>query len=342
MLAANVKSGFDQAWFETRLSFLFVVTYIPYISGAATNSRWCLAAIILPICLLFVKCNLKFNITYLFGLLFLIYAGLSIAWTYSDQAIYNYVHLIIIAEAFVLGFYLNTLKNVFEGLAVGIAVSSLLMLFGFQGGLFININTLAETSVIILIGLAVYGLWGHMIGVVPAIVWNGSRGAIMTVGLLFAIWIWKQSKLVTVLTILVMLIVVLSGYRSFTIYDRISIWKEIYEQPFTWLGNGFDSFSVLGLYNIYSRPMFAHNDLLQIYFELGVIGVVLAVAFFLSVMVVNKNEKWIVGAFIIISMFAFPLHLPVSSVIVLLTCGFIVNNRNRLFIPNNECRMALL
>lgn len=265
----------------------------------------------------------SFNFTVLFGLLFFIYAAASLTWHFNTEAVYLLIKWFILLQSFVLGYYLKSLKQVFEGLALGITISSILVLFGIEGGLFINPNTLSEIAVIVLIGLCIYKLWWYVPGLLPS-VFNGSRAALLALGLTFSWYIWNKSKIISIL--LVGIGFVFFTYRIETIKDRLDIWQYALENT-TWFGNGLSVFNSDAYYNLVSRPIFAHNDLLQILYELGVIGAILISCFFLSVLRIKRNERYIVFAFVVVSMFAFPLYLPISSSITFLVCGYIASNK---------------
>ncbi len=322
------------------LAFLLAIIYVPYISGAPTSPRWAFASVTFPLCLIgliWLYREIRFTLVHFIGLLFIIYAGWSISWTYNNQAIYELIKLLILAEAFILGAFLTSLKSIFKGLGLGIIASNFLILFGMKGGLFINVNTLAETAVIVLIGLCVYRLWWYIPFILPSIILNGSRNAVFTLGVMFSFWCWSKSKIITVclLSLITVAIILLTYYynddKVDSTYYRIKIWKDILEHV-TWFGWGLNSFSMYSLYNIYTKPMFAHNDLLQILFELGIIGAILAIAFFTLVMRTQRNERYIVGSFIVISIFDFPFHLPVSACVALFVCGYLAWNRSDIFI----------
>lgn len=323
--------GFNQRKVEAQLAFLFTVLYVPFITGAATSPRWCLGAVIFPLCIICLLRSIQLNLIIIVGSLFLVFAAITLNRAYGYQSYYEYFKFIILAEIFVIGYYLNDLKKVFIGAALGIGVSSVLVLAGFKGGLFININTLAELSVIVLVGLCVYKLYFLIPCLIPSLVLNGSRGAILTAVLVFSVWCWKRTKTISILIWIAIILVLVSGYRLETIYDRYVIWKGIFENS-TLFGNGFGNFTLWGYYNVHSMPMYAHNDLLQIFFEMGLVGAILIAAFFTLVMTTKENERYIIGTVIIISMYDFPLYLPISAFITLLTCGYLANSRNRILL----------
>lgn len=112
-----------------------------------------------------------------------------------------------------------------------------------------------------------------------------------------------------------------------TVLERLSIWNYILNNV-TWFGHGLGSFAKDGYYNLVSRPIYAHNDLLQILHDLGIVGAALIALFFTMVLLTKQKEKYIIIAFIVISCFDFPLYLPVSAFLCFLVCGYCSANRN--------------
>ena len=263
---------------------------------------------------------------YLFGVLFFVYAASSLTWYFNSEAVYLLIKWFILLQAFVLGHYLKSLKQLFEGLALGIGVSSALVLFGIKGGLFINPDTLAETGALVLVGTLVYKSYWYISWILPSFIYS-SRTAILSLFLTFSWWIWSKSKLLSALVASIGLVFL--TYRFETIQDRLNIWQYVLENT-TWFGHGLSTFRLDGYYNLVSRPIFSHNDLLQILHELGIVGAILISGFFFCVLRVEKDEKYILFAFIMVSMFAFPLYLPVSSFIAFLVSGYLVSNRNNI------------
>ncbi len=265
-----------------------------------------------------------FSFAYGFGLLFFVYAAASLVWYFNSEAVYLLIKWFILLQAFVLGHYLQSLKQLFEGLALGIGVSSVLVLFGIKGGLFINPNTLAETGALVLVGALVYKSYWYIPGLLPSVL-NGSRAVLLSLGLTFSWWIWSRSRFLSILVACIGLI--FFTYRFETIHDRLSIWSYALSQT-TLFGHGLATFRLDAYYNLVSRPVFSHNDLLQILHELGIVGATLISGFFFYVLRIEKDEKYILFVFIIISMVAFPLYLPVTSFTCFIVCGYLVSNRD--------------
>lgn len=325
------------------------ILYWPVIYGPATSPRWAFLAVSLPILLIVKYEKTNFAIIHLLGLSFLIWSIITLLWTSNVyDGVDELIKLTILAEAFILGSYLSSLRQVFIGLAIGLTCSSLMVLVGLKGGLFVNVNILAETALIVCVGLFVYKLWWLIPGLLPAIVLNGSRAAILTGSILFCGWLWSKSKWLFTITglsiILICSISILYGYKVDSINQRFVLWQDTISE-LKLFGNGLGSFFSSYPYltneidTVLNRPRFVHNDLLQIAFELGIIGtgLILVISY-----LVLKRENYVFASFVIISFFSFPLHLPVTSFIAALVCGFATREWSSIRLLHHDGRKLLL
>ncbi len=331
------------------VSFAVILSslYWSTIYGPATSPRWAFLAVSLPILLLLKYEKVNFTILHLLGLSFLVWSTLSLFWTSNVyDGLDELIKLIILAQIFVLGSYLKSLREIFIGLAVGLTCSSILVIFGVKAGLFVNVNILAETALIVCVGLFVYKLWWLIPGLLPSIILNGSRAAILTGAILFCGWIWSKSKLVSALFIatilLICIISIYYGYKIESINERLIIYSDI-TLGLKLFGNGLGSFFSAYPYltseidTVLSRPRFAHNDLLQIAFETGVIGIGLV-----AVIIFYMRQNYVFASFIAISLFSFPFHLPVTAFIAALVCGFTTREWSSVRLLSYDGRKLLL
>jgi hypothetical protein len=321
---------------------LLTLLYLPFIYASATSPRWAFLAISL-VCLIAVSYRkVNFTLLHLFGLLFICWSTLSLIWTSNIyDGIDALIKFVILGLAFVVGSYLHSLKQLFVGLAIGITVSSILVLFGFSGGLFVNFNILAETALIVAVGLWIYKKYLYLIGILPSIIFSFSRAALLVGSIFFTCWLWKRSKLYSICLIVGIVIISVGlfnygelfgtarlRFRLETIDERFILWFDTIK-GLNLLGNGLGSYftSYPALTNsidtLLFRPKFAHNDLLQIVFELGLIGGLLALLICWKVFSSKQNEKYVFAAFVGISIFSFPLYLPVTAFIAAIVCGYI-------------------
>lgn len=325
-------------------SFLLSIFYVPFFFSGATNTRWAFLAVTTPILILILE-RQSFTLLHLIGLSFCIFSLFSLLWTFNFyDSIDNLINLFIIAQIFVLGNRLNDLKPIFLGLGFGIAISSFYtFILNYEGGLFINRNILADAAILTIVGLIIYKLWWLIPLALPSAL-TGSRAVIIAALASLAAFVWNKNKFakygILILIIFVVVASIIFDYRIGSIIQRLELWKDIVN-GFSLLGNGYGS-----LYSAYpyfseaidtlkERPRYAHNDLIQIVFELGICGYILAILFISILLRININEKYIIFTFIILSLFSFPFHMPVSAFIFSIVAGYMSRNRNSIFNYNN-------
>jgi hypothetical protein len=71
-----------------------------------------------------------------------------------------------------------------------------------------------------------------------------------------------------------------------------------------------------------ARPRYAHNDLLNIIFEFG-IGSILFLMVLFNVFKTGKRELAILFTVCIVSLFTYPMHIPVQGFIGFLVAGYL-------------------
>src|ERR1019366_7316447 len=226
--------------------FLLAICFNPFIWTAATQPRWSFLAIALPIMIWRNPSSARnhFTLIHTLGLTFLAWATLSLLWTPNLPDAFNeLIQLLIIAEAFVLGARLNTLKPIFMGLAAGLAISSLIIISPITHlvqdqhisihleGLLGNRNMLAEAAVLTAIGCIGYRLWWFIPGLLPAIFMpQMARGALVGGLAAFGTWAWSRSRMLAISLALLSIFVVaiLIDQRSSSVIERWSIWTETF------------------------------------------------------------------------------------------------------------------
>ena len=325
--------------------FLLAICFNPYIWTAATQPRWSFLAIALPVMIWRNESSAPnhFTLTHVIGLTFLAWATLSLLWTPNLPDAFNeLIQLLIVAEAFVLGARLNTLKPIFMGLAAGLAISSLIVLLPLQSlvahqpisihleGLIGNRNMLAEAAILTMIGCIGYRLWWFIPGLLPAILIQPiARGALVGGIAAGLTWLWYRSRILAGLLALLSIfaVAILIDQRSSSVIERWSIWSE------TLPALSFKGFGIGSYYFLYpfltfafdttlARPEHPHNELMEIWFELGFIGTFLYVCMVASAYrSADGVSRCVLVAFITIGMFAFPSHVPITAFIGALVLG---------------------
>lgn len=313
--------------------FALTALFVPDWTGAATTPRWALAAVVLP--LLLRKGRVEFTAAHLFGLLFVAYAAASVLWApHKWEAIDTLLKLIVLAEAFVLGSQADDIRPIVAGAALGLGVSSAIILLGipvpqtsdYPAGLFVNSNALGEIAAVALVGALVHRILWAVPLIAPALVASHCRGAFLALGGALIMWFWPRSKVAAIALALAGVATAAWMGSSESAQQRLDMWGAVLPQ-LTFAGKGIGSFYTL--YPLYSpfdtllqRPEHLHNDWLEFTFELGIVGTVLYSAFLWSA------RSAILAVLAIEAFFGFPLHLAATAVLGGILAGH--SNRYRL------------
>jgi O-antigen ligase len=314
--------------------FVLTALFVPDWSGAATTPRWTLAAVVLP---LLLRDRIKFTAAHMFGLLFIAYAASSVLWSPQKwEAIDALLKLIVLAEAFVLGSQMDDIRPIVAGAALGLGVSSAIILLGipvpqtsdYPAGLFVNSNALGEIAALVLVGAMVHRIWWAVPLIAPALIISHCRGAFLALAGATIIWVWARSKPVAVALVIIGVASAAWMGSSESAQQRLDMWAAIVPQ-LTAMGKGIGSFYTL--YPLYSpfdtllqRPEHLHNDWLEFAFELGVVGAVLCSAFLWSA------RSVVLAVLAIEAVFGFPLHLAATAVLGGILSGHAVRDRRSL------------
>jgi hypothetical protein len=344
-------------------SCLIAVAFVPWWSGSAISLRWILIALGSTVALWL---PIKARAEHWVGGAFLIFAAVSLAWSDGPyDGINELAKLCFLAGIFLIGQNFTSIRSVYIGLALGFAVNSAIVIaqwYGLQwvpqivapSGLFGNKNYLAESAAMLLLALIASRLWWFIPGVLPSVFLPWSRGAIAGLIAGFVVWVWTKSKTAAViLALCVMLgsgILYQQGYGVSSIGERMLIYKSTIA-GMTWTGSGIGSFFVrfpthAPEFNFFvTRPVHAHNDILELTYELGP-GILFYLAFLtLALSGPFGAEKLMLIAFLMEGCFAFPLHMPVTAFMAALATGNLCRDRvslRRLFVARRAAiRLSL-
>lgn len=202
-------------------------------------------------------------------------------------------------------------------------------------GLFVNPNTLGEISVLVLVALAVDQSRASLIiaaGVLPSLVLSECRSA-MVAGTICAVlyalkrWSWRATAVIPILAVCVFALARFKWLHGALGEERISIWRDTWNGV-SFFGNGvgsfvsaFPKFATL-IDTTQVQPSRAHNDALQILFELGVPGFIIAALMAAMLLFrAQERERLALIAFGITAMFGFPLHNPATAFLVGIVAG---------------------
>lgn len=321
----------------------------PGVSGAANTPRWALLAVLLALILFVVPGLRRWTTAGLFGAALVAWALLSLSWSVApldgiDKALKI---VLVLGPAFALGAMLDDIEPLFVGAGIGIAINggiAAAQLFGFSGiaqafapaGLFVNCNFLAEAAALTAIYLALVGRYTLAALCLPALLLPVSRAAMLSVIAVAVVMLWRKSPIAVVglaaACIVAAGLTVATGYRTFSVHERMAIWSDTTRQV-TVIGHGLGSFreqfpkaataTDIGK----QRPAHAHNEALNLGFELGLIGLILAALFVLSLFGPLTPARLVLIAFAVEASFAFPLHLPTTAFLALILAGHVAGGR---------------
>lgn len=330
-------------WFLAGLTFCCLVVYVPWWDDGVIGPRWAFLAAILPFAVLFVReWNLPIGLC---GLLF--WSIASFCWANQQlQAVYGFVQLDCWIFAFLLASQVEDLTWVWRMASLALVPSAALAVLDVlgwhlfpeaapPGGLFSNRTVLGDVAVLATVG-AFFGaqrprdaLWA-----LPAALALGlaqSKGAYLALMMVTAGWLWQHWRGGALCMIGGMLaaffVAVAVPGASTSLDERLAIWGDSVSNA-TWLGHGIGQF-----YNDFpldaalqdtsvSRPDHAHNDLVELFYEFGPIGVAF-LAIFLAQLEYSRRtpETFVLAAFVVSGFFSFPLHLPASALLSAIAAG---------------------
>lgn len=339
---------------ERKLSafgFLLMVFYIPGILDAATEPRWILIFVTMAIIVCF-RYITRITVGHFLGMLILSYAALSMTWSLSGyDATLAMARLLTLALVFCVGAETTDIRPLLKGLAAGASVNSAIVLVQWgwphslqhliaennsPAGLFIQGNCLPEATALIVVGLLGYRLWWYIPGTLPALLMQGSRGALGSLALCGLVWLWGKTRLGALILGLAMGLVGLSmvgsGAHHNSFEQRAAMWDATV-RGITIVGNGIGSFySTFPLQHprinlVQHRPDHAHNDMMELTYELGV-GIIFVVVFLAFAFAGTlRSERAILLTFVLEGITGFPLYFPATAFLALFCAGRLCGER---------------
>lgn len=265
----------------------------------------------------------------------------------------------------------RSLSRVFRCAAYGIGLNSIfaviqclgfhpvIQLSFYPSGLFLNANVLAETSALILAGTLAtatglrYGVFALMI--MPSVLLSHHRGSMIALAIAGMIWLlstltryWRWRLwpgLLVVGSLLALLMLLRDGDIGWgaadgmpaSLAERLDIWHATLS-GLTWFGHGGGSFrSLFPLYaapyldTIATRPLHAHNDILELIFEYGIFACV-PIAFTLLCLASRSPYRYVVIVFLVEGLSGFPLFMPATGFLFALSLGDCYRGRDWAFL----------
>lgn len=314
------------------LGLLLTICYVPGYTGASVPTQWAVLSIVLPLGLWRVA---PYTPLHKLFLIVITYALLSFAWSINlYSAVWGLWMLIIWFLAFHWGTLLDDLRPLWRGLAVGLYASVAIALAQALGyapveaadpygpaGLFFNSTLFGVTLGLILTALANHRLWWYMPPLALGLILSGSRGGIvvLAVGLIAR----YLNSLAAIATLSIMACVA-SFSLDLADSQRLQIWGVTLDALSFW-GQGIGSFADLYFVRhtklLLLRPEYAHNDLLQLTFELGIFAFAIAAIPTLALAARRNPEHPVLLAWCVLSTFYFPIYAPLTAFIGFVLAG---------------------
>lgn len=316
----------------------------PGMAGAADDARWTALGVVLPISLCFVA--LRPNRIYWLGFAFVAYAEISLLWTpVPYDGVAEMMQLLVLVCAFLFAHSQEDLRPFFSWAGLGLWISSgiaILQAMGYDPvikapgnlapGLFLNQDVLGPCAVVVLVALVIDRTWWIATGVVPALVLSQCRTAWLAGLCCFIIYGWRRwpkwRPAFLLGPALFTVIAYYFGRGDASLRERFGMWGDVIA-GLTPFGHGIGSFySALPAHATFVDSSsielwHAHNDILELAFELGIPGIVLAFAFGgLVFWRAGERERLVLVALGVTACLLFPFHNPATTVIFGLVAGF--------------------
>jgi hypothetical protein len=325
------------------LGLLVTAAYWPWLWSPATTPKWIVLSIVSCALLLYRNERIPLTGAHLAGCALISWATLSVAWSpvplYSLNGLWQTA--ILPAVCFCLGSQTPQLRPLFIGAGLGMAVSSAVSIAQLAGwidwqtinipsGLFLNKNFMAEAAALVLIWLIAERVWWFAVPVMPAIALAGARGALLALGVGLALELWRRPSWIIGGLLVADMALFGAGmvqHTAVSTTERLDIWADATD-GIGMFGSG------IGSYGFMSHPlwpdghtMHAHNDMLELVYELGMIGLGLAALFVWELRGPLNSARLVLIVFAVEACFAFPAHLPVTMALAALAAGNAVRDR---------------
>lgn len=326
------------------------MAYVPQVMSAPFAPKWGVAAIAAGA---LFSVRIRPTLVHWLGALWLGFASVSLLWTSSvPDGLFELGQWTIVASLFVVGAELDgeVVGAAVRGFALGMVVNAILaaaQVCGFDevrqivapAGLFGNKNYLAEAGLLAICALlAIRERWWYwFVGPAIALVLGAERSSFMVLAVVLAMWTrvelgwsWRLASQVAFLVVAGAAMVV------FSLAPSDSIWASLGERQLIYagalqgivashgLGWGLGSYFVEAprfAHFVLSRPEHAHDDYLEMAFELGIIGPLPLVAATAVICWRNCIAALPLVAFGLLALVEFPLHFPASAALVALLAG---------------------
>lgn len=316
------------------LGFGAAVAFWPGWLSAATAPRWALLAAGVPFVRGIHAPLLGAQALPLLGIV-CGWMAASLLWTPDTLfGCHEAFHLLILVGVALAASAVSDISGVLVATAWGVAISSLLAIaqvFGWSpveqvtvpSGLFYNKALLAEAAAPLIVWAALSRRWYLAATLLPALALTQSRAAIVA-AVCGAILSRPRLAKWLLPALGVGLLVALTDINLYSAVARAEIWATTIA-GMSVLGHGIGSFSA-----VYPWWNHAHSDLLQIGFELGIVGTAGLCGFFAVALKGPASPVRIALAVAAVeAIVSFPLHQPMAGFLAFLLAGHLVCERSR-------------
>lgn len=311
------------------VAFLVTVACISPFPDGAHVGRWAVLSIGIPILLLRQGA--------IWPLLFLAWPAASLIWspepwTGLDQ-LWHFGLLAGVVATVV------ELRPVLIAIGVGLAVNSCVVIHQLAGGvpvsqvdpnqaagLFFNVNAQAEFVAMAVVGLVAMrtrlSLALVAVAAIPLFVPPVPRGAWVAIAAAACLALPRWGRLVIVAAIPVAVLLLITPERLPAIGERWAIWMDAAE-GLTFLGAGLG-----GFVHAFPQREYAHNDALQIAYDLGIPGLVAFGALVAWCLWRGAGaSRAVMVAFVVEGCFSFPLYQPATAFLAACAAGAALRHR---------------
>ena len=332
------------------LAFLVIAAFVPGWHAPGLVLRWAVLLIGLP-----ALVSVRATALHWFGFAFLAYAALSLIWTlFPLDGCYELGVFALLAGGFCLGSCLNDggrgIHLVFLAAALGLAPSLVIGVMQWYGanpvlqltpnpsGLFVNANLMGEASALTICGLIVTAKdWNGpplkgcgMVALIfssAALLLSHHRTSMIALAIAGMTWLIgnRRFALALMISAAAALAFLLDGLKTgHSLFERLAIWRAT-ASGLTWLGHGAGSFrGLIPLYFLSESEGgldYAHNDLLQLAFDYGIVAIVPAAIFAVLALRSTSPMRYVLIVFGIQSLAEFPLYMPATGFLAALAAG---------------------
>ncbi len=310
-------------------AFLVTVAYVPWFADAGNAPRWVLLSVLVPL-----AWRLRlWALPHTLAAVFFGFAALSLLWTpVAIEGVQPLWQFALLWALFCIGAEQDSMEPVFVGAAWGMALSGVAALFQAEPtGLFLNKNFMAEAAALVGAGLLAYRRYQLLPLILPAVLLPNARGALLALCVVVAME--RGSRWIAAGLALLFTAVVMWWPHGASLGERWVIWSHT-ANHLTWFGHGLGSFYIdfpgFQEDGFARRFDHAHNDLLELVYELGV-GTLPLLALWLVAMVQAQPLRLVLIAAAVEGCFGFPLFLPVTGALAAMAAGHLCGVWARVF-----------